>query len=53
VATDCKLLAGKTRDPSGAGSDNHLFVNGVLWVPRSGERWSDLPERYGVSIEKA
>ena len=28
-------------------ADNRLFVNGVLWVLRSGARWHDLPERYG------
>jgi transposase len=28
-------------------ADNRLFVNGVLWVLRSGARWADLPERYG------
>ena len=27
--------------------DNRRFVNGVLWVVRSGMRWEDLPERYG------
>jgi transposase len=28
-------------------ADNRAFVNGVLWVLRSGARGSDLPERYG------
>ena len=28
-------------------ADNRLFVNGVLWILRSGARWYDLPERYG------
>lgn len=34
-------------DPGRTAADNRLFVNGVLWVLRSGARWSDLPERYG------
>ena len=41
------LLSGKGGDPGRTGADNRLFVNGVLWVLRSGARWSDLPERYG------
>ncbi len=41
------LLPGKTSDPGRTGADNRLFVNGVLWVLRSGARWYDLPERYG------
>ena len=42
-----RLLPGKASDPGRTAADNRLFVNGVLWVLRSGARWSDLPERYG------
>ena len=41
------LLPGKVTDPGRTGADNRLFVNGVLWVLRSGAHWHDLPERYG------
>ena len=41
------LVPGKLGDPGRSGADNRLFVNGVLWVLRSGARWEDLPERYG------
>jgi transposase len=41
------LLPGKHGDPGRSGADNRLFVNGVLWVLRSGAHWHDLPERYG------
>ena len=42
-----ELLPGKKGDPGRSAVDNRMFVNGVLWVLRSGARWSDLPERYG------
>jgi transposase len=41
------LLPGKSGDPGRTAADNRLFVNGVLWVLRSGAHWCDLPERYG------
>lgn len=41
------LLPGKASDPGRTGGDNRLFVNGCLWVLRSGAHWRDVPERYG------
>jgi transposase len=41
------LVPGKSGDRGRHGVDNLNFVNGVLWILRSGARWSDLPVYYG------
>jgi transposase len=41
------LLPGKAGDPGRTAADNRLFIDGALWVLRSGAHWCDLPERYG------
>lgn len=33
-------------DPGRTGGGKRLFMNGCLWVLRSGTHWCDLPERY-------
>ncbi|KAB1083518.1 transposase [Neorhizobium galegae] len=34
------LLPDKAGDPGRTGSDNQLFMNGCLWVLRSGAHWA-------------
>jgi transposase len=41
------LLPGKITDRGHTAADNRLFVNGCLWIIRSGAMWHHLPDRYG------
>ena len=41
------LLPGKAGDPGRTASDNRLFVNGCLWVLRSGAEGCTRTSRYG------
>ena len=43
-----ELLPGNAGDPGRTALDNHRFLNGVLWVLRSGAHWHDKPPRYGI-----
>jgi transposase len=45
-----QLIPVKEGDRGRSGKDNRNFVNGVLWVLRSGARWSDLPVSESVLI---
>ena len=41
------LLPGKLGDPGRSGDDNRLFLEGVLWIARTGSPWRDLPAEFG------
>ena len=38
---------GKVGDPGRSGSNNRVFVEGVLWIARTGSPWRDLPAGFG------
>ncbi len=41
------FLPGRPETVGVTARDNRIFVNGVLWVLRSGAHWKDLPAEYG------
>jgi transposase len=38
---------GKPSDPGRSGMNNRLFLEGVLWIARTGSPWRDLPPWFG------
>jgi transposase len=43
-----RMLPGKDTDRGRTAADNRLFVEGVLWILRTGSPWRDLPMRFGL-----
>ena len=41
------LIIGRPDQKGSTGRDNRMFVEGVLWVVRTGSPWRDLPEAFG------
>lgn len=41
------MLPGRECHAGVTAKDNRIFINGVLWIFKTGAAWRDLPERYG------
>lgn len=41
------LLPGRVGHVGGTARNNRLFLEGVLWIARTGSPWRDLPEKFG------
>lgn len=46
MVADQDLFPGRIETRDAIEKDNRQFVNGVLWIVRSGSPWTNLPERY-------
>ena len=40
-------IIGDARSRGTSGRDNRMFVEGVLWIVRTGSPWRDLPDVFG------
>lgn len=43
----CGLIIGRADQRGSTGRDNRMFVEGVLWIVRTGSPWRDLPQAFG------
>jgi putative transposase len=41
------LIIGRLDQKGPTGRDNRMFVEGMLWIVRTGSPWRDLPEAFG------
>ena len=41
------LIAGRPGQRGATGRNNRMFVEGVLWIVRTGSPWRDLPDVFG------
>ena len=41
------LIIGRTDQKGSTGRNNRMFVEGVLWIVRTGSPWRDLPGVFG------
>ena len=41
------LIIGRPDQNGSTGRNNRMFVEGVLWIVRTGSPWRDLPEAFG------
>ena len=40
-------IIGRPDQKGSTGRDNRMFVEGVLWIVRTGSPWRDLPQAFG------